>query len=115
VAGTLATPLAMTPPVVALQESRVLRVGAVSAGAPRSSPHWDAFSQRLGELSYVEGRNLSIEFRSADGRPERFPGLMTELVRRGVDVILTVGPEASLRAAKESNDRDSHRRGGHRL
>ena len=101
-AGTLATPLAMTPPVVALQESRVLRVGAVSAGAPRSSPHWDAFSQRLGELGYVEGRNLSIEFRSADGRPERFPGLMTELVRRGVDVILTVGPEASLRAAKEA-------------
>jgi hypothetical protein len=51
---------------------------------------------------YAEGRNVSIEFRSADGRPERFPELMSELVRLGVDVILHVGPEASLRAAQEA-------------
>jgi putative tryptophan/tyrosine transport system substrate-binding protein len=60
------------------------------------------FARRLGELGYVEGRNLSIEFRTADGRPERFPGLMVELARMGVDVILPVGPEASLRAAREA-------------
>jgi putative ABC transport system substrate-binding protein len=84
------------------QVGRVVRIGAVSAGAPRSSPHWVAFAQRLGELGYVEGRNLSIEFRSADGRPERFPDLMSELVRLGVDVILPVGPEASLRAAQKA-------------
>jgi putative tryptophan/tyrosine transport system substrate-binding protein len=86
----------------AQQEPKVFRVGAVSAGAPRSSPHWVAFAQRLGELGYVEGKNLSIEFRSADGKPDRFPELMSELVRLGVDVILPVGPEASLRAAQEA-------------
>jgi putative ABC transport system substrate-binding protein len=100
--GSLVTLLASAPSVVAQGESKVLRIGAVSAGAPRSSPHWGAFAQRLGDLGYVEGRNLSIEFRTADGRPERFPGLMIELVRLGVDVILPVGPEASLRAAKEA-------------
>lgn len=84
------------------QEAKVLRIGAVSAGAPRSSPHWVAFGQRLHELGYVEGRNISIEFRSADGKPERFPELMSELVRVGVDVLLPVGPEASLRAAQNA-------------
>lgn len=81
-------------------DSKIFRIGAVSAGAPRTSPHWVTFSQRLAELGYVEGRNLSIVFRSADGNPGRFPALMTELVRLGVDVILPVGPEASLRAAQ---------------
>jgi len=61
-----------------------------------------AFAQRLGELGYVNGKNVSIEFRSAEGKPERFPGLLAELVRLNVDVILAVGPEGSLRAAKEA-------------
>ena len=87
---------------MAQQEAKVFRIGAVSAGAPRSSPHWVAFERRLGELGYVEGRNVSIEFRSAEGKPERFPGLLADLVRLRVDVILAVGPEGSLRAAKEA-------------
>ena len=84
------------------QEQKIIRLGAVSAGAPRSSPHWKAFSERLGELGYVEGRNLSIEFRTADGKPERFPGLIADLVRSRVDILLPVGPEASLRAARQA-------------
>ena len=91
------------PPLApAQQEPKVFRIGAVSAGAPRSSPHWVAFERRLAELGYVEGRNLAIEFRSAEGRPERFPALVAGLVRAGVDVILPVGPEGSLRAAKDA-------------
>jgi putative ABC transport system substrate-binding protein len=86
----------------AQQPPRIFRIGAVSAGAPRSSPHWVAFIQRLGEMGYVERKNIAIEFRSADGRPERFPDLMADLVRSSVDVILPVGPEASLRAAQEA-------------
>jgi len=97
-AGALAAPLAAG----AQQPSRVFRIGAVSAGAPRSSPHWVAFAQRLGEMGYVEGRNVAIEFRSAEGKPERFSELMADLARSGVDVILPVGPEASLRAAQEA-------------
>jgi putative ABC transport system substrate-binding protein len=81
---------------------KVSRIGAVSAGAPRSTPHWVAFAQRLAELGYMEGTSISIEFRNADGHPERFPALMTELVRSGVDVILPLGPEASLQAARQA-------------
>jgi putative tryptophan/tyrosine transport system substrate-binding protein len=102
-AGPLATSLATgAAPALGQQDSRVFRIGAVSAGAPRSSPHWVEFARRLAELGYVEGRNIAIEFRSAEGKPERFPALMGELVQRGVDVILPVGPEASLRAAKNA-------------
>jgi putative ABC transport system substrate-binding protein len=97
-AVTLLVPLT----AVGQQTEKVYRIGAVSAGAPRSSPHWIAFAQRLAELGYVEGRNVSIEFRSAEGRPERFPELMSDLLRFGVDVILPVGPEASLRAARNA-------------
>jgi putative tryptophan/tyrosine transport system substrate-binding protein len=93
-----ATPLAAQ----AQQPSRLFRIGAVSAGAPQSSPHWIAFSQRLREIGYIEGRNIAIEFRSAEGKPERFPELMADLARSNVDVILPVGPEASLRAAQEA-------------
>jgi len=99
----LAAALASGPTAASAQpEGKVLRIGAVSAGAPRSSPHWIALSQRLGELGHVDGRSVAIEFRSAEGQPERFPELMADLVRSRVDVILAVGPEASLRAAREA-------------
>src|SRR5216684_3170431 len=58
----------------------------------------DAFRQGLRELGYVEGRDFVIEYRSADGRPERFPGLATELVRLKVDLIVTRGTPAVLAA-----------------
>src|ERR1044071_8858838 len=90
------------PLAMAQQDPKVFRIGAVSAGAPRSSPHWGALGQRLGELGYVEGRDVSIRVRSAGGKAERFPGLLADLVRLRVDVILAVGPEGSLRAAKEA-------------
>jgi putative ABC transport system substrate-binding protein len=97
-----ANPFSGVVPASAQQVSRLFRIGAVSAGAPRSSPHWQAFARRLAELGYVEGQNLAIEFRTADGRPERFPSLIADLVRRRVDVILPVGPEGSLRAARDA-------------
>lgn len=79
VALSLLAPL----PTGGQQTEKVFRIGAVSAGAPRSSPHWIAFAQRLGELGYVEGRNVSIEFRTAEGRPERFPELMIPVTPPG--------------------------------
>jgi putative ABC transport system substrate-binding protein len=108
-AGYLLLALAVTaailcgpPGAMAQPDTKIFRIGAVSAGAPRSSPHWIAFQQRLSELGYVEGKNLVIEFRSAEGKPERFPALAAELVGLGVDVIMPVGPERSLRAAREA-------------
>jgi putative ABC transport system substrate-binding protein len=63
----------------------------------------DAFRQRLRELGYVEGRNLIIEYRSSDGRGERFPGLATELVAMKVDLIVAQGSSAT-KAAKAATD-----------
>jgi putative ABC transport system substrate-binding protein len=53
----------------------------------------------LRELGYVEGKNIVIEYRYAEGKPDRYPGLAAELVRLKVDIILTAGPGPT-RAAK---------------
>jgi putative ABC transport system substrate-binding protein len=60
----------------------------------------EAFRQGLRELGYMEGQNLVIEFRSAEGTLDRLPDLAAELVRRPVDVIVTDGFEESTRAAR---------------
>jgi hypothetical protein len=57
---------------------------------------------RPGAAYREEGRNLSIEFRNAEGHPGRFPELMSDLVRLNVDVLLSLGPEASLQAARNA-------------
>jgi putative ABC transport system substrate-binding protein len=59
-----------------------------------------AFQKGMRELGYVEGQNLLLEYRSADGRTERFPGLAAELVDLKVDVIVTRGTPAALAARK---------------
>jgi putative ABC transport system substrate-binding protein len=56
----------------------------------------------MNELGYVEGRNLVIEYRSADGIEERFPQLATELVGKKVDLILARGTPATLAARNAS-------------
>ena len=61
----------------------------------------EAFRQRLRELGYVEGKNIVIEYRYAEGKLERLPDLAAELVRLKVDVIVT-GGSAVLAAKKAS-------------
>ena len=61
----------------------------------------EAFHQGLRELGYVEGKNIVIEWRSAEGKLDRAPALAAELVRLKLDVIVTGGPQ-STRAAKEA-------------
>ena len=61
------------------------------------------FRQGLRDLGYVEGRNIKILFRNAEGRPERFPELIADLIRRKVDVIVTAGGpplQAAMRATR---------------
>jgi putative ABC transport system substrate-binding protein len=58
----------------------------------------DAFPQRLTELGYVEGRDVMIEWRSAEGRGDRMPALAAQVVQLGVDLIVAAGPEARLGA-----------------
>jgi putative ABC transport system substrate-binding protein len=81
----------------AQQAGRVWRIGQLVSSEPVGL---DAFRQRLGELGYFEGQNLLIEHRNADGRPERLPALVAELVRLRVNVIVTFGTQAAL-AAKQ--------------
>jgi putative ABC transport system substrate-binding protein len=75
------------------------RVGVLFPLAP-GEPTVQAFTQRLQELGYVEGQNLALKVQGAEGQFERFPDLAAELVQLHVDVIVAVGPEAALRAAR---------------
>jgi len=87
----------------AQQPTKVPRIGyltgtSVSAIAARS----EAFRQGLREFGYVEGKNIVIEWRSAEGKPERMSELATELVRLKVDLIVSPGGAPTTRAAKEA-------------
>src|SRR6185295_12693449 len=85
----------------AQQAAKVTRIGYLSANLA-ASPHLpEAFRQGLRDLGYVEGRNLVIEYRDAEGKPERLPALAGELVALKVDVILAPSTPQAL-AAKQT-------------
>jgi putative ABC transport system substrate-binding protein len=86
-------------PAEAQQPAKVPRIGYLAA-ALGSSRH-EAFRQGLRELGYVEGKNIVIEWRDAEGKVDRLPALAAELMRLKVDVIVTNGG-APTRAAKEA-------------
>ena len=78
------------------------RIGMLETIPPAlNAANLDAFRQGLRELGYIEGQTLIIEYRSADGREERFPSLAKELVRLKVDLIVTRGTPAT-QAAKDA-------------
>jgi putative tryptophan/tyrosine transport system substrate-binding protein len=84
------------------QQGKVYRIGYLASANPRSSsPFFEAFVQRLRELGYVEGQNLTIDFRNAEGKLDRLPGLAAELARLKVNVIVTASDQAT-RAAMEA-------------
>jgi len=86
----------------AQQPARIPRIGIlIPASASFYSARIEAFRQRLRELGYVEGKNIVIEYRYAEGKLERLPDLAAELVRLKVDVIVTAGPANS--AAKKAS------------
>src|SRR6266496_1806861 len=86
----------------AQQTKKVPRIGFLAATSPSAiSTRIEAFRQGLGELGYVEGKNIVIEYRYAEGNLDRLPALAAELVRLNVDVIVT-GGAANTRAAKEA-------------
>ncbi len=98
--GTLAGGLLAAPLAAEAQEARkVARIGVLNSGSP-PAPFVESFKQGLRELGYVEGRNISIEYRWAEGRNERLPGLAADLVRLKVDVIVASSQAAV--AAKQA-------------
>jgi putative ABC transport system substrate-binding protein len=84
------------------QQLKVPVVGYLSPGrAGLSGPAVAAFRAGLAETGYVEGRNVALEFRSAEGQIDRFPALAADLVRRQVTLIIAEGIAAA-RAAKSA-------------
>ena len=84
----------------AQQPTKIPRIGYLGGASLSSNPaRHEAFRQGLHELGYLEGKNIVIEYRSAEANLDRLPGLAVELVRLKVDVIVTSGPTAT-RAAK---------------
>jgi putative ABC transport system substrate-binding protein len=86
------------------QAGKVHRIGFLSPSSlsdPRTQRRFEAFRQGLREVGYVEGQNIAIESRWAEGKYDRLPGLAAELVGLKVDVIVTYAPPA-IRAAKEA-------------
>jgi putative ABC transport system substrate-binding protein len=91
----LAAPLAAD----AQQAGKVPRIGFLSVTSPSDRPPLlDAFRQRLRELGWVEGQNIVIDYRYAEGRVDRMPALAAELFRLKVDLIVSWGTQV-VRAA----------------
>jgi putative ABC transport system substrate-binding protein len=92
--------LALYVPAEAQQPTKIPRIGFLLPYSPGPDPRVEAFRQGLRELGYVEGQNVTIEYRWADGRFEQFPDLAAELVGLKVDVIVTAVTQASIAAKK---------------
>jgi ABC-type uncharacterized transport system substrate-binding protein len=97
--GALAGGLLAAPAAEAQPTGKVYHIGMLErTPAATNAANLDGFRQGLRELGYVEGKNLVIEYRSADGRDDRYLTLATELVRLKPDLILTRGTPAALAA-----------------
>jgi putative ABC transport system substrate-binding protein len=85
------------------QQKSMPVIGFLGSGSPGpAGPYVAGFRQGLSETGYVEGQNLAIEFRWAEGSYDRLPGLVADLVGRKVDVIVITGGGIPARAAKDA-------------
>jgi len=101
--GTLTGALLAAPLAAEAQQAgKVRRIGYLDMGsAARSRPYFEAFRQGLHDLGWVEGQNIAVDVRFADGKADQLPTLAAELVRLRVDVIVTSTTPATL-AAKQA-------------
>ena len=91
--GLLAAPLAAVA-----QQKAMPMIGVLNTGSPPSPISMDAFRQGLREAGYVEGQNVAIEYRWAEGHYDRLPALAADLVGRKVDLIMANSPPAAVAA-----------------
>jgi putative ABC transport system substrate-binding protein len=99
-----ATLFALCFPAEAQQSKKVLRIGYLSSfeAASESNRSEGILRLALRELGYIEGQNIIIEYRYAEGKVDRFPGLAAELVRLKVDIIVVAGGNRIILAAKNA-------------
>src|SRR6266545_7227771 len=82
-------------PAQAQQQAKIPKIGWLGIGSASSVSRYEEFRRTLRELGYVEGKNITFEYRSADNKLDRLPTLADELVRLKVDLLITRGtPEA---------------------
>lgn len=84
------------------QQAKVFRIGVLETTRMEGNVNFDVLRRSLRDLGYAEARNLAFEYRSSDGRNERFAELAAELVRLKVDLIITRGTPATLAAKAAS-------------
>jgi len=91
-----------SPPAVAAQPARKLpRIGFVEAGARSANQHFlDAFRIGLRDLGYIDGQNIAVDERWADGKIERFPEIVGDLLARKIDVIVQASTPGAVAAKK---------------
>ena len=99
--GSVAGALLAVPFAARAQQKAMPVIGVLSTASPGPSPFMAAFRQGLSEAGYVEGQNLAIEYRWAEGHYDRLPALAADLVGRKVDLIMAGSPP-SARAAKSA-------------
>ena len=94
---------ALSLPPWTQQPKKVPRIGYLSSTDPaRDSTRSEAIRLALRELGYIEGQNIAIEYRYAEGKRDRAPELAAELVRLKVDIIVVAGGDPWIRAAKNA-------------
>ena len=101
ITGMTGTLLAAPLVAQAQQAGRIARIGVLATRTAGDS-RLEGLLQGLRDLGYVEGRNLLIEYRDAEGKTERFPALAAELVSLKCDVIVTTGGTLAAQAAKQA-------------
>ena len=105
VAVVLALSLAFAPLVgEAQQAARLYQVGYLTLGSqPTQSGLWRSFLDAMRELNYEEGRNLVVRLAFAEGKPERLPGLIADLIGAKVDVIVTTSTQETMAAKRATS------------
>ena len=105
--------LALSVSAEAQQPKKVPRIGYLSAfDSATESTRSEPIRRALHERGYIEGQNIAIEYRYAEGKVDRLPELAAELVRLKVDVIVAAGGPQANPGGQECDQDDSHRYGG---
>jgi putative tryptophan/tyrosine transport system substrate-binding protein len=96
--------LAVAVVAEAQQPKKTSRIGLLAGSGPATNPAaLEVFRQALRELGYVEGENIRLEHRWAEGKFDRLPSLAAELVGLRADVIVTIGTQPTFAARQASN------------